>query len=234
MILFDRAADHRYVVELMLGALDPQHIVRTIEYWDEERRRYPAYDYTAIIVAEEMTSRYLNVLSLMAGNIPLLALQLDVLEVEGKHLLHFTKVLDLRRLRRDDESESSGGGGSSREVWLEYAGQANITLLDRMLSTLKAKVPNLEPSYLKQYIGLRHDNSPANFVTFAPLKRAVWVHILNLPLTDEVVARLQEAGIETRPHYSGFKFQVQASDFGSMSNVVLSILDEAATEFLRS
>ena len=32
----------RYEVELQLGVTDPSHIIRTIEYWDIERRRYPA------------------------------------------------------------------------------------------------------------------------------------------------------------------------------------------------
>src|SRR5689334_3511819 len=36
----------RYVVELMLGSVDESHLIRTIEYWDIERRRYPAYDHT--------------------------------------------------------------------------------------------------------------------------------------------------------------------------------------------
>jgi hypothetical protein len=31
----------RYEVEIMLGAVDESHIIRTIEYWDVERRRFP-------------------------------------------------------------------------------------------------------------------------------------------------------------------------------------------------
>ena len=38
----DPDSSRRYEVELMLGKTDPSHIVRTIEYWDIERRRYPA------------------------------------------------------------------------------------------------------------------------------------------------------------------------------------------------
>ena len=33
--------DTRYEVELQLGPLDESHIIRTIEYWDMERRLYP-------------------------------------------------------------------------------------------------------------------------------------------------------------------------------------------------
>ena len=31
----------RYEVEVQLGATDPSHIIRTIEYWDTEKKRYP-------------------------------------------------------------------------------------------------------------------------------------------------------------------------------------------------
>lgn len=39
LLLYDRAEDIRYEVELMLGSADESHIVRCIEYWDIERRR---------------------------------------------------------------------------------------------------------------------------------------------------------------------------------------------------
>src|SRR5688500_240488 len=41
----------RYEVEIMLGPTDPSSIIRTIEYWDAERRRYPAYDPIAVVVS---------------------------------------------------------------------------------------------------------------------------------------------------------------------------------------
>ena len=40
-MLFEDEENNRYEVELQLGATDPSHIIRTIEYWDNERKRYP-------------------------------------------------------------------------------------------------------------------------------------------------------------------------------------------------
>ena len=48
----------RYEVEIQLGSLDESHIIRTIEYWDVERRRQPKLSHIAVIVAEEVTSRF--------------------------------------------------------------------------------------------------------------------------------------------------------------------------------
>jgi len=60
----------RYEVEIQLGATNESHIIRTIEYWDIERRRYPQYDHTAVIIAEDITSRFLNVITLFNGLSP--------------------------------------------------------------------------------------------------------------------------------------------------------------------
>lgn len=70
LLLEDWENDRRYEVELQLGATDPSHIIRTIEYWDIERKRYPQYDHCAVLVAEDITSRFLNVISLFNGTIP--------------------------------------------------------------------------------------------------------------------------------------------------------------------
>ena len=40
-------------VEVQLAPTDESHIVRTIEYSDIERERYPQYEYYAALVAEE-------------------------------------------------------------------------------------------------------------------------------------------------------------------------------------
>jgi len=56
----DPEANARYEVEVMLGPTDPNHIIRCIEYWDVERRRYPAYNHIAVLIAEEVTSRFLT------------------------------------------------------------------------------------------------------------------------------------------------------------------------------
>jgi hypothetical protein len=55
LLFQDRDEDHRYEVELQLGKTDESHIIRTIEYWDIERKLYPYYEHTAVIVAEEIT-----------------------------------------------------------------------------------------------------------------------------------------------------------------------------------
>ena len=70
LLLQDMDTKRRYEVELQLGATDETHIIRTIEYWDIERRRYPQYDHCAVLIAEDITSRFLNVISLFNPHYP--------------------------------------------------------------------------------------------------------------------------------------------------------------------
>src|SRR5688572_19501298 len=63
LLLQEAESNRRYEVEVQLGPSDESHIIRTIEYWDIERRRYPQYEHTAVIIAEDITSRFLNVIS---------------------------------------------------------------------------------------------------------------------------------------------------------------------------
>ena len=103
LLLEDPDSGTRYEIELQLGTVDESHIIRTIEYWDLERRRYPQYDHVAVIVAEEITSRFFNVIGLFNGFIPLIAIQLNALEVNGFMTLNSTRVLDIQSLGAEED-----------------------------------------------------------------------------------------------------------------------------------
>ena len=94
LLLQDPETKRRYEVELQLGATDEAHIIRTIEYWDIERKRYPQYDPCAVLVAEDVTSRFLNVISLFNGLAPFVAIQIHALRIGDAITLVFTNVMD--------------------------------------------------------------------------------------------------------------------------------------------
>jgi hypothetical protein len=78
----------------MLGQLDESHIIRAIEYWDIERRCWPDREHKPVIVAEEITNRFFNVIALLGRSVPIIAVQLNALLVDEKRVLNFNKVLD--------------------------------------------------------------------------------------------------------------------------------------------
>ena len=105
MLLASDDKGTRYEVEIQLGSTDPSHIIRTIEYWDTEKRRYPQYDHCAVIIAEEITGRFMNVVQLFNGAIPLIAIQVSAYKNGDDISLAFTKIIDRVSLANEDEDD---------------------------------------------------------------------------------------------------------------------------------
>ncbi len=193
LLLRDQEQNRRYEVELQLGETDESHIIRCIEYWDIERRRYPAYDHCAVIVAEDVTSRFLNVLSLFAGSIPLIALQFNALKLTDQIALHFVRVLDYTHLREDDEPSELPT--TDRSSWVEGASQQTVELTDAFLEMVNEKSDaRYELKYNKYYIGLTDGSRSRNFLHFRPKKK--FAHLLaEVSDRDTWVERFEEAGL---------------------------------------
>ena len=185
LLLQDPETFRRYEVEIQLGATDETHIIRTIEYWDIERRRYPQYDHCAVIVAEDIISRFLNVISLFNGHIPLIAIQMQAMKVGDHQTLIFTKVLDAldRGLVGDDEDADATP--ADRAYWEKRASKATLALADRLLEAFQKFDPILKLKYNKPYIGIEKNGQPYNFVTFNP-KKTHMNFTLKLPQSEDV------------------------------------------------
>ena len=105
LLLHDIESNQRYEVEIQLGKSDESHIIRTIEYWDYQRKKFPQYKHCAVLVAEDITSRFLNVISLFNGNIPFIAIQMKAVKIGDAISLLFTTVIDELNLGTDEEDE---------------------------------------------------------------------------------------------------------------------------------
>lgn len=114
LLLKNPEDDTMYEVEVMLGPTNPDHIIRTIEYWDRERRKWPKRQHIAVLVAESITARFFNVIHLVSWAIPIIAVQTNILEANGQRSLHFTRVLDTYE---EPEEPSDAGGATSEADW---------------------------------------------------------------------------------------------------------------------
>ncbi len=199
MLLADPDTSTRYEVELQLGATDESHIIRTLEYWDTERRRYPQYDHVAVIVAEEITSRFFNVISLFNGFIPIVAIQMTALRVEAARVaLVFTKVLDHAVLGAEEDQ----GEPTNRDYWERRSAPETMELVDRIHSMVQQQDNGVELKYNKFYIGLAKHGVANNYVSMVPQRRKANVRF-RIPRSDEVTNMIDESGIGTLP-YDGF------------------------------
>ncbi len=143
LLLQDPETKRRYEVELQLGATDEAHIIRTIEYWDIERKRYPQYDHCAVLVAEDVTSRFLNVISLFNGLAPFVAIQMQALRIGDAITLVFTKVMD--ELSRGPIDEDAEAAPTDRTYWEQKASKGTVALADDLLGMGVSEFPCAGP-----------------------------------------------------------------------------------------
>jgi hypothetical protein len=225
-LLLQDEENRRYEVELQLGSTDETHIIRTIEYWDIERKRYPQYDHCAVIIAEEITSRFLNVISLFNGALPLIAIQMQALQVAGKVTLVFTKVMDELSRGVVDEDEEAQAFPADRTYWEEKASKASLTIVDSLLGIVKQFDPRLELKYNKPYIGVGRDGAAFNFVQFRPKKSTVTLEI-NLPQTDDINAKIERAGLdalEYNARWERYRLRLSPSDLKDKADVLRDLM----------
>ena len=77
LLLKSPAESVLFVVELRLGPTDERHVIRVVERWSTERKRQRLNRCSAVLVAEEIAPRYVNILELISRAVPLLALEME-------------------------------------------------------------------------------------------------------------------------------------------------------------
>lgn len=192
-VMYHSDDEIRYVVEIMLGALDESHIIRTIEYWDIERQRYPSIDHRAVIVAEDITSRFFNVIRLLNRAVPIMALQLSAIQLDGGVGLHFVKVLDVREEAKIDEPAPEP---TDRRYWEVGSSPESLGVADRVIDIIAKAGFSPRVTYNKGHIAL--GTTGYNFLWLHPLKEAPHcpIHVWIGPTDrDRVLTRLREVGL---------------------------------------
>jgi hypothetical protein len=227
LLLEDPESGVRYEVELQLGVVDESHIIRTIEYWDLERKRYPQYDHVAVIVAEEITSRFFNVIGLFNGFIPLIAIQLNALEVNGYLTLNSTRVLDVQTL--GTEEDDSPALATDRPYWDAKSSKQMLSLVDNLIEQARVIDPRLTPRYNKFYVGLGADGMANNFIIFKPRKKNVCLHI-HLPKSKEIDELLEGTDMQLLDYekrWGNYRVQLTQPDLDKNREVLMDLMRQA-------
>lgn len=149
ILLKDPADNTMYEVEVMLGETDPSHIIRSIEYWDNEKRKYPQRQHFAVLIAESFDRRYFNVIQLLSLTVPMIAIQADLLEVGSEKILNFTKILDVY-VEQEEEEESKQ---VTETTWSEKA-KWTLETAKKHLEMLSELEKNIEPKFTQSYVSI--------------------------------------------------------------------------------
>jgi predicted transport protein len=232
MLLQGEDGSDRYEVEIQLRASDESHIIRTIEYWDRERKVYPQYEHTAVILAEDITSRFLNVISLFNGHIPIVAIQVTAVETGESIGLIFTKVLDTVKLGLLDEDEQVSET-TDRDYWLTTKSTPEmVEVADQVLALCKTFAPALTQSYKKNYIGFRLNNHPFNFALCKPRNKNTHLEV-SLPQSEETDKELETEGLDIlsyNRHFELYRISLKPSDIEPHKDFLTQFLKRAFDE----
>lgn len=199
-IMVDPEGEVRYVIELMLGSTDESHIIRTIEYWDIERQRYSNIDHQAVIVAEEITSRFFNVIRLLNRAVPLLAIQLSAFRIGDEVVLHPTIVLDTNELGADPE-EDGAGEQVDYAYWQRKASPEALAVVERIRELVPGPKELTRLTFNKHHIAL--GGSGYNFAWFYPRKTISHSHFnvkVGVENRAELLKKLEDASLEAENH----------------------------------
>jgi len=141
--------DSMYEVEVMLGETDERHIVRTIEYWDNEKRKWPQRQHYAVLVAEGITRRFFNVIHLFSHSIPIIAIQVNLIESNNQKSIHFSKILDTYEEPEDGiiEEVHDEVYWRKKSTWTVDAANELFAIIGEIFES-----PSLR--YLKNYIAI--------------------------------------------------------------------------------
>jgi hypothetical protein len=233
LLLQDPETNRRYEVELQLGKLDESHIIRAIEYWDVERKRYPQYDHCAVIIAEDITSRFLNVISLFNGHIPLIAIKMTAHKIaEDEVSLTFTTVLDELSLGLDEDNEFAEV--TDRNYWIKTGSESTVKLADKMLGYINEFAPDISLKYNKFYIGLAQDGNPCNFMAFRPRKSNLAVEF-KIPQSVDLQERINNAGLDDMGYdrkWGRYRIRFNKKDFEIHKELIVSMCKQAYDNYM--
>ncbi len=228
ILLKDPEDDTMYEVEVMLGETDETHIIRTIEYWDNERRRWPQRQHIAVLIAEHINRRFFNVIHLLSHSIPIIAIQVALLQSHDKKTLFFTKVLDT--YEEIDDGLSIQQEPATRESWEAKASKKTLTDTDELLTLVREIQPKASLNYKGHYIGLEINGVSKNFVAFRPRKANV---IMDFKLPDqgeEMKVKIDVSGMRTLAYdrqFKYFKISIDRLDIAKQGNIIRELIRQA-------
>jgi len=227
LLLYDPETNRRYEVELQLGKSDESHIIRTIEYWDYERKKFPQYEHCAVIIAEDITSRFLNVISLFNGNIPIVAIQMKALKINDTISLFFTTVVDMLTLGIEDEEDFAIS--VDRKYWENKGTKESLLIADKLLELTKEFTEGYTLKYNKHYIGLAKDGLSKNFISFVPRKEAVILHIKHT-VDEEIDKILNDSALDVISYdrkWNQYRIRIKENDIETNRKILVDLINKA-------
>jgi hypothetical protein len=229
ILLQDAEINKRFEVEIQLGKTDESHIIRTIEYWDIERKRYPQYEHCAVIIAEEITGRFLNVISLFNGSIPLIAIQISAYKLGDEYFLNFTTILNEMNLGFIEEDEELSEI-TDRNYWVNKQGTPKtVKIVDEILDIIGSIIPGFELKYNKFYIGLAQNGRADNFIIFKAKKKFTRMEI-RLEQNNELENEIESTNLDLMDYdkrNGRYRIKMTMDDIKKHKEIIIKLIKKS-------
>ncbi len=205
LLLKNPEDDSMYEVEVMLGETDESHIIRTIEYWDLEKRRWPKRNHTAVLIAERINSRFFNVVHILSQSIPIIGIQVEAVELGEKLGLHFTKIIDSYE---EPETESESPQAGYDEDYWRHNDPKTLGFAQSYESLAKNILEDVTLRFLPSYLVLTISSLDRIWITPRKDARSLVEFRLEQNKIEGITTELEAKGIFPKKKESGLKFTV--------------------------
>jgi hypothetical protein len=217
ILLKNEDEDKMFEVEVMLGETDEKHIIHTIEYWDNEKRKFPLLQHFPVLVAESFDRRFFNIIHLFSQVIPLIAIQVNLVEVARQQSLHFSKIIDTYQ----PPEESDGKGEKIDEgYWINNA-PWTVETAKTLLEIIASIFPNGQLHYTKARIVIVEDGEGYVWIRKRASDKSqikLWFKEQMLP---SAMALLDKAGINSTTKNQEISFITDSKTLKDCANTIV-------------
>jgi predicted transport protein len=170
-----------YEVEIQLGKLNESHLLRAVGYWNIERKKSPDYEHSAVVIAEVVESRMLDLIELYKENVSIIVLQMTAYKIENEICLTFKRKENKRNITDDDNKDNAVNYEYKpfkewdRQYWENKVSEKELMAVDKIHSFLKEIDSNIRINYTEKYIGFKKkfDNFVFIVIRCTPISKSV-------------------------------------------------------------
>ncbi len=220
LLLKDPEDDTMYEVEVMLGETDETHIIRTIEYWDNEKRRWPQRQHFAVLVAEHINRRFFNVIHLLSHSIPIIAIQASLIQSNGAKSLFFTKVLDT--YEEVDDGTTIYNKTYNRDDWMTKA-KWTVETAEALFAITQDLFADPKLNYVQEYVAITVSGNNYLWLRKRSSDKSLLGFRMSPTLQDETVALLDSNNISYVKKPKRFQITVNKQMIEKSKEVMRSI-----------
>jgi len=194
LLFQDKNSNKVYEVEIQLGRLDESHLSRAVGYWNVERKKYPLYKHHAVVIAECIEERMLDLTKLFKEDVPIIVIKMTADKKENRIIcLKFERIPENKRNDTEENNNNAVKYESKpfkeSDIYIPFtesdiyfgenkASETEKEMVDKICSLLQKIDPSMKIYYTKNYIGFKKEYYD-QFVLIEPRCSSVDKSMLN-------------------------------------------------------